>query len=112
MWLLAPAAPADSDPNTAIILAVIGLLTAVLVAVATGVFSLLSARQNRTGAAPPAPTPLHADHVLYERVAVLERRTDDADERFDVMDRARARDRDEIDDVTDYLDDRDPGWRS
>lgn len=97
MWLTAADAPADSQ--TAIILGVIGLLTAVLVALATGVFSLLSARANRTEPAPPSPVPVPAgDHVLYERIAVLERRADDSDERFDVMDHRLDKIEDQRDD--------------
>jgi hypothetical protein len=104
LWLIAVDAPAP-DSQTAIILGVIGLLTAVLVALATGVFSLLSARANRTEPAPPSPVPVPAgDHVLYERIAVLERRADDSDERDEVQDRR-------LDQVERRLDIDNPEWR-
>lgn len=84
MWLAVADSPAGQDAQTAIVLGVIGLLTAVLVAVATGVFSVLTARANRTTPAPVSPM---GDHTLFERVAVLERRADDSDERDEVQDR-------------------------
>lgn len=108
MWLEAATEPANQDAQTAIILGVIGLLTAVLVAVATGVFSLLSAKANRTAPAPPPPTPaaptLDAVGHLRERVAVLERRADDSDERDELQDRR-------LDQVEDHLDLDNPRWR-
>jgi hypothetical protein len=90
VWLLAESAPSDS--RTAIILAVIGLTTGVVVAVVTGVFALLTARTNRDAATVAAPVTLPVEHGLYERVAVLERRADDADDRFDRHERTRHRD--------------------
>lgn len=90
MWLTAADAPAP-DSQTAIILAVIGLLTAVLVAVATGVFTLLSARANRTEPAPPSSTSnasadlVFRDYVVGE-LAVNRKRDDDNDERDDLQD--------------------------
>ena len=89
MWLLAEGTPSDS--RTAIVLAVIGLTTGVMVAVVTGIFALLSARANRNAAA-VAPVPLPVEHILYERVAVLERRADDTDDRLDRHERMRHRD--------------------
>lgn len=98
MWLFAAETPAQ-DSQTAIILGVIGLLTAVLVAVATGVFSVMSARASRNAAAnPPDTIPLH------ERVAVLERRADDADERDETQDRR-------LDQHERVLDLDNPNWR-
>lgn len=104
MWLEAVDAPQDSQ--TAIILGVIGLLTAVLVAIATGVFGLLSARQNRTAPAPPSPLNGSSGDVsqLRERVAVLERRADDNDERDDIQDHRIEH----IERAKDY---NDPRWR-
>lgn len=79
------------DGQTAIILGVIGLLTAVLVAVAGGVFSLLSARANRTS--PSSPPPLShqqdlafRDYVVGE-LAVSRRRDDDHDDAREIFDR-------------------------
>lgn len=120
MWALAAAASAPPETNLSIVIAIIGLLSGVLVAVATGVFSLLSAKQNRTAPAPPAPTAdgRSAGHwhdevsdirrdvsFLRERVAVVEQRSDDTDEVLDIQDRRldhieRAKDRDH------------PGWRA
>lgn len=86
MWLFAAETPAP-DSQTAIILGVIGLLTAVLVAVATGVFSVMSARANRTTSSPPAPVPAVSDIEMHERVAILEHRADSKDQADDVRDR-------------------------
>lgn len=75
-----------------------------LVAVATGVFSLLSARANRTAPAPPPPTPeLNGVGALRERIAVLERRADDADDRDEMQDRR-------LDQIEDRLDLDNPRW--
>jgi len=98
--------PASQDGQTAIILGVIGLLTAVLVAVATGVFSLLSARANRTAPAPPPPLLPESDAMghVRERLAVLERRADDADDRDELQDRR-------LDQVERHLDLDNPEYR-
>ena len=104
MWLLAAIdqQPAQ-DSQTAIILGVIGLLTAVLVAVATGIFSVLSARANRTSPSPPTPAPepsvdlAFRDYVVGE-LAVGRQRDDDSDERDDMQDRALAHHGDQLDD--------------
>lgn len=108
MWHLAAEQQPGQDAQTAIILGVIGLLTAVLVAVATGVFTLLSARANRTAPAPPPPTAttsFDGEVVgnLRERVAVLERRADDSDDRDEVQDRR-------LDQIEDRLDLDNPRW--
>lgn len=108
MWLAAAEESANQDAQTAIILGVIGLLTAVLVAVATGVFSLLSAKANRTAPAQPpsvnAAPDLEVVGNLRERVAVLERRADDADERDEVQDRR-------LDQIERHADLDNPEWR-
>lgn len=109
MWHLAAAEQtANQDGQTAIILGVIGLLTAVLVAVATGVFTLLSAKAGRTAPAPPPPVTNVVDGdmagLLRERVAVLEDRADDSDDRDAVQDRR-------LDQLERHADLDNPEWR-
>jgi hypothetical protein len=112
LWLSAAEAPASSDSHTAIILGVIALLSAVMVAVATGIFQLLSARASRTEPSPPAPIPTAGQDVaLYERTAVLSQRADDNDERDDVQDRRHEHTEDRLELIEDWIADRDPGWR-
>lgn len=106
MWLAAAADPSAQDGETAIILAVIGALSLVLVAAVSGLFALLSAKANRTAPAPPPPTAApnpDGISVIRERIAVLERRADDSDERDDVQDRRLNR-------IEDRLDLDDPRW--
>jgi hypothetical protein len=88
-----------------------GVITAAIVALGGVLVAVVNSRSNRTSASPPAPTPTSSDHVLYERTAVLTRRADDADERFHVLDKAQGTARDDLDDVLDYLERRDPDWR-
>lgn len=121
MWLGATE-PAASDAQTAIILAVIGLLSLVLVAVVTGIFSLLTAKANRTSPAPPqSGTPpqdlAFRDHVIGE-LAVGRQRDDDNDDRDDVQDHELRNQRDVLDEHHDrlssverYLDAHDTDWR-
>lgn len=78
MWLTA----ASSEAQNALVLAIVGALSALLVAVIAGVFQFLSSRQPRRDAVPENQTTL-----LFERTAVLSDRIDDADERDQVQDR-------------------------
>lgn len=103
MWIFAADPPAQ-DSQTAIILGVIGLLTAVLVAVATGVFSVWSARANRTTSSPPAPVTSVSNVEMHERVAILEHRADAKDQADDVRDHR-------LDRIEDQLDPDDQRWR-
>jgi len=65
-----------------------GVITAAIVALGGVLVAIVNSRANRTSASPPAPNAdSTADHVLYERTAVLSRRADDSDERFEVLDR-------------------------
>lgn len=91
MWLVAAETTPSVDGQTQIILAVIGLLSVVLVTALGGLFTLLTARANRTSPAqPPATQPQGdlqwRDYVVGE-LAVNRRRDDDNDERDDVQDR-------------------------
>ena len=88
-----------------------GVITAAIVALGGVLVAVVNSRSNRTSPSPPAPTATPNDHVLYERTAVLSRRADDGDERFEALDRGRAADREDLDDVLHYLDRRDPDWR-
>lgn len=113
MWLfggilLATDATTPAGVDDQLILMVGGVITAAIVALGGVLVAVVNSRANRTGASPPSPTD---EHVLYERTAVHNKRLDDADERFEVMDRALGKNREDLDDILDYLDDRDPGWR-
>lgn len=112
MWhLVAAESPATADGQTQIILAIIGLLSVVLVAAIGGLFSLLSARANRTEPAPPPPsaTPFPGidlpfrDYVVGE-LAVNRKRDDDSDERDEIQDRR-------LDQIERHLDLENPEWR-
>jgi hypothetical protein len=63
-----------------------GVITAAIVALGGVLVAIVNSR-NRTTPSPPAPATSADEHVLYERTAVLTRRADDGDERFDLMDR-------------------------
>ena len=65
-----------------------GVITAAIVALGGVLVAIVNSRSNKTTPSPPAPTATPSgDHALYERTAVLARRADDSDERFEVMDR-------------------------
>lgn len=115
MWLYGELLGADAPPagvSDQLIIMVGGIITAALTLLGGVLVAMVNSRSNRTAPSPPAPTTGNSDHVLYERTAVLTRRADDADDRFHVMDLARTKDREDLDDVLDYLDHRDPGWRN
>lgn len=120
MWaLVAAEQPAGQDSQTQIILAIIGLLSLVLVAATGGLFSLLTAKANRTSPAPPPPTASSSpgvdlafrDFVVGE-LAVNRKRDDDNDERDDVQDRELRDQRDVLDEHHQRLLrlERDRGW--
>ncbi len=89
-----------------------GVVTAAIVALGGVLVAIVNRGGSKTTPSPPAPSGAgSSDHVLYERTAVHNRRLDDADERFDLMDRARAQDRNDLDEVLDYLNTEHPGWR-
>jgi hypothetical protein len=110
LWLVAADAPVQ-DSQTAIVLGVIALLTAVLVAVVGGVFTLLNTRASRTTPpdqpAPPQQQPMDLafrDFVVGE-LAVARERLDDHDEDLAIKDRRH-------DQVERYLDLDNPNWRA
>lgn len=109
MWLVAVETPSE-DPRTAVTLAVIGLLSAMGVALVGGVFSWLAARQSKakptvdTAQAPVAGMDLSFRDYLVGELAVARRRDDDNDERDDVQDRR-------LDQIERYLDLDNPEWR-
>lgn len=97
MWLAA--ATGSQDAQNALTLAIIGGLSALLVALATGLFQLLTARQNRQG------PPENAQTMLFERTAVLSARADDSDDRDETQDRR-------LDVIERHLDMDNPNWRT
>lgn len=103
MWAAAGDAQTQ-DAQVAIILAVIGLLTAVLVAVIGGFFTMKTARASRTEPAPPTDLGPRLDTRAYERIAVTERRMDDNDDRDEIQDRR-------LDQIERALDLDNPDWR-
>ena len=109
MWLyggtlLAADAPPPAGVSDQLIIMVGGVITAAIVALGGVLVAVVNSRANRTSPSPPAPTPTVNEHELYERTAVLSRRADDGDERFDVMDRR-------LDQIERRLDLDDPDWR-
>ena len=113
MWLgdfLAAETP-PAGVSDQLIIMVGGVITAAIVALGGVLVAIVNSRSNKTGASPPAPVTSADEHVLYERTAVHNKRLDDNDDRFDVLDKAQARTREDLDDVLDYLDDQNPGWR-
>ena len=98
MWLAA--ATGSQDAQNALTLAIVGALSALLVALATGLFQLLAARQNRQGAPPE-----NAQTVLFERTAVLSARADDSDDRDEAQDRR-------LDVIERHLDMDNANWRT
>lgn len=107
MWLHGGILAAETPPagvSDQLIIMVGGVITAAIVALGGVLVAIVNSR-NRTTSSPPAPGTSADEHVLYERTAVLARRADDADERFEVMDRR-------LDQVERLLDRSDPDWRS
>ena len=111
MWLYGAAETAPAGVSDQLIIMVGGVITAAIVALGGVLVAVVNSRSSRTAPSPPAPSQGSSDLVLYERTAVLTRRADDADERFHVLDLAQSKARDDLDDVLDYLDRRDPDWR-
>jgi hypothetical protein len=111
LWLLVAAeTSAPSGVSDQLVIVVGGVITAAIVALSGVLVAIVNRSSSRTTASPPAPTG-GSDLILYERTAVLARRADDADDRFDLLDKAQGTARDDLDDVLDYLDRRNPGWR-
>lgn len=106
MWA-AEVATAGSGPNEALIYAVGSFLGIVVTTIGVIVVQALKSRTDRTAPAPPA-----ADATMAERVAVLEFRARDSDERFDVADRAIDGLEDRVERLERFHDHNDPGWRA
>jgi hypothetical protein len=116
LWLLA-VEPASEDPRTAVTLAIIGLLSALGVALVGGISTVLIARQNKTrpaDAQPTTPAPgidqTFRDYLVAE-LAVARQRDDDNDERDDVQDRRHVASEHRLDLIEWYLDLKHPEWR-
>lgn len=108
MWLhgglSAAAGATPAGVNDQLIIVVGGVITAAIVALGGVLVAIVNSRGNRTTPSPPPPTSVD-EHVLYERTAVLARRADDSDERFEVQDRR-------LDQLERVLDLDDPKWRA
>lgn len=94
MWRLVAPYAADlpeQQSNGQLPVLIFGLLGTVVVVVGTVLVALINSRANRTTASPPAPTPVGAlgdqDGRAGERIAVLEHRAEDSDERDEMQDR-------------------------
>lgn len=103
--------PAQSGVSDQLIIMIGGVVTAAIVALGGVLVAMVNRGSSRTTASPPAPVPTPSDHVLYERTAVLTRRADDGDDRFDVMDRSLHNQDDRIEAIERHLDHREPDWR-
>jgi hypothetical protein len=99
VWLIAASSGAQ-DTQNALVLAIVGALSALLVAVFTGVFNLLTARQVRR----EGSLPENAQTILFERTAVLTQRADMSDDRDEAQDRR-------LDQIERVLDVENVNWR-
>lgn len=99
------AAEAGADPSGSLIIAVFVFLGVVVTALGTVVVAFINSRAaSRTAPSPPPPAgPGSVDARLTERIAVLEHRADDGDERNEVQDRR-------LDQIEDVLDVDNPRW--
>lgn len=95
--------PAQTGVSDQLIIMIGGVVTAAIVALGGVLVAMVNRGSGRTTASPPAPAPT-SDHALYERTAVLARRADDADDRFEMQDRR-------LDALERHHDNCDPGWR-
>lgn len=112
LWLVLTVAEAPpAGVSDQLIIMVGGVITAAIVALGGVLVAIVNSRAGKTTASPPAPSTSADEHVLYERTAVLRQRADDHQDAIELIDRARAKDREDLDDVLGYLDGRDPGWR-
>lgn len=88
MWAsVAAEAPATTGVSDQLIIMVGGVITAAIVALGGVLVAIVNTKASKTTPSPPAPVTSADEHVLYERTAVLSRRADDSDERFELMDR-------------------------
>lgn len=91
MWrLVAPFAAElpEQQSNGQLPVLIFGLLGTVVVVLGTVLVALINSRANRTTASPPSPAPAAApDGRTSERVAVLEHRAEDSDDRDEMQDR-------------------------
>jgi hypothetical protein len=117
LWLVAVETPSE-DPRTAVTLAVIGLLSAMGVALVGGVFSWLIARQvkarstaDQQPAAPAAGVDLTFRDFVVAELAVARERDDNNDQRDDVQDRRHDATERRLDAFEWYLDLTNPEWR-
>lgn len=104
MW--AAEVATGGGPNEALIYAVGSFLGIVVTTVGVIVVQAIKSRADRTAPAPPP-----ADAQMTERIAVLEFRAQDSDERFDVADRALDGVEGRVDRLERFHDQHDPGWR-
>lgn len=109
MW----AASAESgELGAALITAVWAFLGVVVTTLGLLIAPIIKSRFERTTAPSPAPTDGGVLIQIAKEQGALVQRADDSDERFEVFDRARARDREDLDDVLGFLDRNEPGWRN
>jgi hypothetical protein len=97
VWLLE--ASGAQDAQNQLVLAIVGASGLLLVAIATGLFTVWAAKQNRNNAVPE-----NAQVLLFERTAVLSARADDSDDRDEAQDRR-------LDVLERHLDRDNPNWR-
>lgn len=111
MWIAAADAGGGGD---AAILAVYTFLGVVVTQLAFLIAPIIKSRFERT---PPTSTPAAAptDGTVLLQMATVQgavvQRLDDHDDAIDMVDRARAADREDLDDVLGFLDRNEPDWR-
>lgn len=109
-WVSTAEAPSQAGVSDQLIIVVGGIVTAAIAALSAVLVAMVNRGSSRTTPSPPAP--VTANHELYERTAVLRKRADDSDGRFELYDRARDADRADLEDVLGFLDRNEPDWRS
>ena len=110
MWGVAAEATGPADALIYAVWAFLGIVVTTLGTIAVQGLKSRSERQSTTSSPPTPSGPVDLTRHA-ERIAVVEHRADDSDERFDVMDRALRGLDDRVERLERYHDHNSPGWR-
>ena len=103
MWLAAAAQDAAASTNE-LVIAITGLLVAVVTAASGVIVALVNSKKSATAPSPPGSND-HDDWIFArERIAVLDQRADDADQQREIQDRR-------LEQIERHLDLDRPQWR-
>lgn len=95
-----PVQPETTGQLPVLIFGLVGTIAVVLGGIAV---ALINSRANQSAPSPPAANVTETDMLLSNRIAVLERRADDSDDRDEIQDRTLSL-------VIRALDIKDPRW--